>query len=196
MANAEHLFKVLNSIQEQIRFADAKAGFVMGLNTVMFGFVSTTCKTWKSGVNSNSAHDAACMMALLFLVYLTCSLIAVGILLTTINPDLGDAPRSKIFFNHIAKDFKRDYARYSAAMASSEDSDWTHDLSSQILETANIANQKHTKVKEALCMTAVAVFFWIFTLVCSMLISNLLLEEKLLKADGNVNEPAVKALVE
>lgn len=196
MANVEHLFKVLNSIQEQIRFADAKAGFVMGLNTVMFGFVSTTCKTWKSGLNSAAAHDAACMMAFLFAVYLICSLLAVAMLLTTINPDLGNAPRSKIFFNHVAEDFKREYDRFSAAVESADDAAWADDLSSQILETANIAKQKHAKVKEALCLTAVAVFFWIFTLVCSMMISNLLLEEKLQKADGNASAPAVKALIE
>jgi hypothetical protein len=38
-SNLETCLKVLAGVQDQIRFADAKAAFVFGINALLFGFL-------------------------------------------------------------------------------------------------------------------------------------------------------------
>jgi hypothetical protein len=78
------------------------------------------------------------------------------------SPDsLGElAPRSKIFFGHIARDYGNDCERYIRDTSGMTDADWARDLGSQIVEVSHIALAKHKRVRRAAICVFIALILW------------------------------------
>jgi len=61
------------------------------------------------------------------------------------------------YFGHIVRDFGRDYGKYGKIAAGRTESEWFEDLTSQVVENSNIANEKHRLAASALRWAIAAV---------------------------------------
>ena len=152
--NLETAFKVLDGIQDQIKFADAKAGFIVALMTIQFGFAAEK-------VNSINIENAKRYLLLIASVYMILSLTAVIIAIWTVWSRLGgDAPQTKVFFGHIFKVYGRDYKRYVSEMKESTDSTWLEEIGAQIVEVSHVAKTKHDLIRKSSGAAILSVLLW------------------------------------
>lgn len=153
---------ILDGIQEQIRFADMKAGFIAALNAVLFGFLSRHLDEVLVYYARSGTHTGALAFALsLHAVYLIAMAASVGAVLWSMMPRFGRGDsHSKVFFGHIARSYGRDYSRYVRDTASLSNLDWAEQLGAQIVETSHIALRKHQLVRRAGWFALVAFILW------------------------------------
>jgi hypothetical protein len=163
--DVDKLWKVLDSVQGQIRVFDAKAQIVIAIDGVLAGFFgSQTVKIAELlALQPSSAISwsliligAACLVALassvMFAVF-------------TVHPRLHlNQPHSRLFFAHLYTEFGRDYAKAREALTSVSDEDLSADLANQILATSVICSKKSHRFKYALFTMCGAVLLWIATL--------------------------------
>ena len=158
----ETCLKILGAIQDQIRFADSKAAFLMGINTLMFGFMATNLGLLKKGLNIPSPSAAAIVALVALIVFALCVLVAVLILVYAVMSRFGDlAPMTRMFFGHIAKTYGKDYGKYVTEIRGMTDDEWLADAATQIVETSHIAAIKHRSVKKAAIASIVGLIFWV-----------------------------------
>ena len=152
------LSKVYTGIQEQVRFADTKAGVVAAFNAILVGFIASNVGTVK-GIYGLT-HDMRICVVLIAGLLATGVLAAVsiGFLIWAVRPRTGDSTRrSKIFFGHIARDYHRDGAGYAQAVRAMSRDDWADDLGQQIVEVAAIASKKHASLRTSMTFTFCAI---------------------------------------
>lgn len=158
---------ILSGIQEQIRFADSKAGFIAALNAVLFGFIGRNFDKLISATSTGSGHPALLAAAGISLgLYVVAMLASVVLVVMVVMSRFGElAPQSKVFFGHIARQYGKDYAKYVKDTVDLSDSDWFEQFGGQIVETSHIALTKHKWVcRAAACMLA-ALAFWAISFV-------------------------------
>src|SRR4051812_36453531 len=125
-------FKVLSGIQDQIRFADAKAAFMLGVNTLMFGFVTCTISTLKRHLAADPVPVAAWFSLGAMIAYSICAIVAVGFLIYAVMSRFGKlAPKSRVFFGHIALQFGKDYGKYVTEIRAMSNQDWVNEVGTQ-----------------------------------------------------------------
>jgi hypothetical protein len=84
-----------------------------------------------------------------------------GDLLRAVMSRFGElAPRSKVFFGHIARDHGNDCEKYVRETSGMTDADWVRDLGSQIVEVSHIALAKHKRVRRAAICVFIALILW------------------------------------
>lgn len=160
--NLNTCMKVLAGVQEQIRFADTKAAFVFGINTLMFGFMAGSIATLKKALELTPVPPAAWVGLVSLIVFGLCAVFAVGTLIYTVMSRFGKlAPNSRCFFGHIATTYRKDYAKYVAEVRAMTEDDWLGDVCTQIVETSHIALDKHSAVKMAAIFTIVGFVSWL-----------------------------------
>lgn len=168
----ETCFKVLAGVQEQIRFADAKAAFVFGINTLMFGFMAVNVITLKKSLALTPAPPSAWVGLVGLIVFGICAVLAVGTLIYAVISRFGAlAPRSRVFFGHIAETYGKDYAKYVAEVRDMTEDDWLTEVGTQIVETSHIALIKHSAVRVAAIATIVGLASWVVAVFSTSLLS-------------------------
>ncbi len=161
-SNLDTCLKVLAGIQDQIRFADAKAAFVFGINTLMFGFVVSGVGTLKKGLAVSPVPAAAWVGLVALIVFATCAVAAVSLLIVTVMSRFGAlAPKSRVFFGHIATGYGKDYGKYVAEVKTMSEDDWLNDVGTQIVEISHIALTKHSTVRTAAFITIGGFACWV-----------------------------------
>jgi hypothetical protein len=163
--DVDKLWKVLDSVQAQIRVFDAKAQIVIAIDGVLAGFFGAqTVKIAELlALQPSSAISwsliligAACLVALassmMFAVF-------------TVHPRLHlNQPHSRVFFAHLHGEFGRDYTKARQALTSASDEDLSADLANQVLANSIICSTKAHRFKYALFTMCGAVLLWIATL--------------------------------
>jgi hypothetical protein len=161
-SNLDNCLKVLASIQDQIRFADTKAAFMFGINTLMFGFVISSVGTLKKALALSPVPASAWVGLVALILFGICAVVAVGMLIFTVMSRFGAlAPKSRVFFGHIATGFGKDYGKYVAEVKAMSEEDWLNEVSTQIVETSHIALTKHSTVRNAALISIVGLACWV-----------------------------------
>lgn len=143
--------KVYAGIQDQIRFADAKAGVIAAFNAILVGFIASDLSTIKDLYKTS--HDWNVCLWLMTLSLLTGIPTAVSIwfLIWAVRPRIGrNTHKSRIYFGHIASEYKLDGARYKSDAYAMKQANWADDYGYQIVEVANIAAEKHSNVRTSM----------------------------------------------
>ena len=157
--NIETLWAVHSGVQQHVRLADTKAGFIAGLNTLMVGFLAPQLDGLIEAASEPTL--VACIASVMLVAYGLSTAASFGLVLAAVISRLGErAPRCRIFFGHIAASYGRDYARYHDEICKLSDAEWAKDISSQIVENAHIASTKHRLIAFAAYTTAFALVFW------------------------------------
>jgi Family of unknown function (DUF5706) len=160
--NLDACFKVLGAIQDQIRFADTKAAFLFGINTLLFGFVAGTVGIIKTALVSAPVQPVSWVSAMALVAFVIVAAIAVFTLITVVLSRLGElAPKSRVYFGHITKQYGKDYAKYVGEVTKMTDQEWAEEIGTQIVEVSHIALTKHQLIRRAAMLTVVAFGCWL-----------------------------------
>ena len=160
--NLEMYAVILNGIQQQIRFADAMAGFVAAGNALLFGFLairfdSVLAAYARLGPGSPVMWFNVISQSL----YLMATAGAVGSILFAVMPRFNELrPHGKMFFRQIVRDYGKDYARYIRDTSRLTDQEWATQLGTQIVEISHIAAKKHQLMRQAVWTTLLAFALW------------------------------------
>lgn len=157
----------LDGVQEQIRFADSKAAFVVLFHTFLFGFLITQAE--HLATYSVAGRDSFYWMRIgVLAIYAVTSIVSIGYAIAAVIPKFGKgAPACRIFFGHIVNDFGRDYAAFHQSVINRTPTDWLKDITSQIIENSNIALVKHQRAGIA-ARWAIATIIFAFLGVASL----------------------------
>lgn len=166
--NVDWYFSILNAIQEQIRFADSKAGFIAALNTAEFGFLILAYDDIELIYFKIFDIYVILVLFALSVIFMGLSIIFVSM---TVASRLGkNAPTGKIFFGHIASNCGNDYYKYYRETINYKDRDWIQEIGTQIVEVSHIALSKHRLIKRSVKCTILSLFCWIFALFIVILV--------------------------
>ena len=133
----KRLESILERNQDQIRFADQKAGFILTLLVAINGFIFSSLDSILPAL-SNS------LILVLFVGFMLSSFISIVFLMLVIASRFGGkTPQTKVFFGHINSEYGHDYLQYAKDIASTNISGWIKQYAAQIIETSHIANTKH-----------------------------------------------------
>lgn len=172
--NLDTYFKVLSGIQDQIRFADAKAAFIFGINTLMFGFVTCTVATLKKSLATEPVQPASWITLVALSLFALCAVVAVWFLIYAVMSRFGAlAPKSRVFFGHIALQFGKDYGKYVSEMKAMSSDDWMNEIGTQIVETSHIALEKHCAVKKSAIISLFGLACWVVAVFASAFLPHL-----------------------
>lgn len=171
--NLETCLGVLAGVQDQVKFGDTKAAFVLAINTLMFGFVAGTVTTLKAALKVSPGPPSAWAWVLLvaLIVFGLCAIFAVGNLIYAVMSRFGTlAPMTKVFFGHIATGYRKDYAKYVSEIRTMSPNDWLGEIGTQIVETSHIALNKHCAVRRGGIATIIGLVAWVVAVFSSALL--------------------------
>lgn len=149
------LWKVYGTLNEWIRFNDAKAGAVLTANGVLVGAALTVLKDNRVFVLGHSGILIASALALISVV------ISSVYCLLCIAPSVGSgAATSLIFFDHITRQFDKpeDYADAVHDRLTDPEQAFQQ-ISQQVHANATVASRKTRKVYLAVCALSIALIF-------------------------------------
>ena len=166
--NLDACFKVLAATQDQIRFADTKAAFLFGINTLLFGFVAGTVGVLKKALVAAAVPPAGWVSLVSLIAFVVVSAAAVFILISAVMSRFGElAPASRVFFGHIIKKYGKDYGKYASEVTKMTEQEWAEEVCTQIVEVSHIALTKHQLVRRAAIFTLVAFTCWLVSIFSS-----------------------------
>ena len=160
--NLEMYALVLSGIQQQIRFADAKAGFIAAVNALLFGFLAVRFDAMLAAYARLGAGSPVMWFNVLAQsLYLMAAAAAVGSILIAVMPRFSEfAPHGKLFFRQIVRDYGKDCARYVRDTNRLTDDEWAMQLGTEIVEVSHIAAAKHQLMRQAVWATLLAFVLW------------------------------------
>lgn len=178
----DQLWKILESIQAQIRAFDTKAQIVIGINGVMAGFVLTSTQK----VSETTADITVGWVGVVSLIFSLCALAAAACSLffaiyTIVARFKENQPRSLTFFGHIADAFGEDYETCARTYSQMTDEQFSNQVSYQILTNSGICAKKAGSFKPALRLMALGIFFWFVSIPFT------------LAAESHIKPPQVKS---
>lgn len=145
------LSKVYAGIQEQIRFADTKAGFVAAFNAILVGFIASDLSAVKDIYRATHNWNVCLWLMATSLLMGIPTAISIGYLIWAVRPRIGkNTHKSRIYFGHIARDYALDGVRYRDDARAMGQENWADDYGCQIVEVANIAQEKHSNVRTSM----------------------------------------------
>ena len=170
--NLDVLFRILSSNQEQVRFADSKATFVAALNALLFGFMATHFVSLKAIYTTYGLQSFAfCGPFVVIALYVISSMTSLLLAVWGVMPRFGGhAPRSKIYFEHIVRDYGKDYGKYGQDVNKMTESDWVQDLGTQVVEVSHIILAKHTCVRSAATLVPITALLWALSFVVLLMV--------------------------
>lgn len=165
---------VLNGIQEQIRFADSKAGFVAALNALLFGFLASHFNTITNAYDRPDNRVLLFGIAVTFLIlYIIATTTSIILVILSVMSRFGElAPSSKVFFGHIHRQYGKNYGKFVRETMHMSDAEWAEEIGPQIVEVSHIALTKHKLVRRAAISTLAAFMLWIVALITIALIPS------------------------
>lgn len=145
------LARIYAGIQDQIKFADSKAGFVAAFNALLIGFIIGNFGAVTNAFKATHSWGIALSLAGLVIVVAMPVVVSVSYVLEAVRPRHGaNTHKSRFFYAHIATAYGRDANRYSADVLSMTDDEWASDYTHQITEVACIAKDKHDNIRIAI----------------------------------------------
>ena len=159
--NLEMISSTLKGIQEQIRFADAKASFIAAMNVLLFGFIASQADRLSS-VPNTGRHVGYCFALVFLVLYALAAFVSVGHVIFAVMPRFGElAPQCKTHFAHVLRNYGKDYGKYCKDVQAMTTCDWADDLASQVVEVCHIADVKHRLIRRASLWTIISFVLWI-----------------------------------
>ena len=163
----------LETLKGQIRAFDAKAQLLLGVNGLLFGFITAEgAKAAEYGATGLHLRSVCVCIALVLAFCTSC--ISTFYALFVINPQLHlNQPTSRFFFCHLARDFGRDYQRAAETLRSLGDDDGSLDLGTQIQVNALICDVKATRCRRGMGWAGLALLMYAVSVpvFCSMAFS-------------------------
>lgn len=146
-------WKLLQQINEIVRYADAKAGLVLTLNSVLIGLITVRLQS-DGFLPDHPVPGAFLILAAVLLV------LSIAFDIVTVLPRLsmpGQLP-SLLHFNHIGDTYGGDRAEYTRDLRQLlGDTDRLHEeLASQVWANSMVARRKHTFVRRSLLLLSSA----------------------------------------
>lgn len=167
-----NLWRLHSNINEYLRFADAKAGAIIGLAGISFTFVLTKEPIVRRVVVDRGCDYIAVVICILFGAYLISSFIAMYKALSCIWPRLGDGQtRSKLFFFHISQDYGQHQDKYRQYWEQMSEDELKEDLANQIVETSKIASRKFILISQSIRWFVAAALLWIVSFILLAVLS-------------------------
>lgn len=160
--------QILDDIQEQIRFADSKAGFIAAFNVLLFGFIATHLDKLRTIYAAGKDINVPLVVLAIVLVaiYVSCTVVSFSLVVSCIISRFGGGGKqSRVFFGHIAAQYGKDYARYIRDIRGMTDADWVEQLATQVVEVSRLALIKHRRTRLAAISTLISVLLWLASLV-------------------------------
>jgi hypothetical protein len=159
-------FQLLGRVEDQLRFADSKAGFLATLHAFLIspliynvGEIRKAFRQW----------DTLSLDLLIVIggVYVILYLISMAMVGMTVLPRVRRKERkrrsSRIFFGRIAREFGHDPGQFVAQIAAMSDRDWLEEIAVYIVDASTIAAAKHWYVRWATLFSVPTVVFWMLT---------------------------------
>jgi hypothetical protein len=149
----EDAWRLLNSVNEWVRYADAKASGALAGSGVLAGALAT------AGLSDKFKH--ASELAVVFGVASGfCAVVAAAIALWSLLPTLrAGEPASLIYFEHVARRFKDDTAGHAAAVREliNDDALYFEQVAAQVWANSKVARSKFLASAWALAALGFAV---------------------------------------
>jgi hypothetical protein len=157
---------VLNDIQEQIRFADSKAGFIAAFNVLLFGFVASHLDKLRTMCAGKEMATGCVVFALLLVgAYVVSTVITLALVVSCVLSRFGGQGRkTRMFFAHIAAQYGKNQDRYAKELGAMTCAQWLEELAFQVVEVSRLAVLKHRRVRWAACFTLCSVLLWVASL--------------------------------
>ena len=155
----------LTRIQDQVKFADAKGGFLATLGILLSGFVvpPVTALGLASGTGGGFPIWG---VHLLLGIYLITSFLSVTCVLLGVMPRLTKSdPNTMTFFSHVRQKYGMDYLSYCERARAMTPEQWAQELSAQIVAVSHIADRKHRLIHRAALWMIASLALWIAVLI-------------------------------
>ncbi len=157
-------FQLLGRVDDQLRFADSKAGFLATLHAFLIspliynvGEIRKAFRQWDP-----TSLSLLIMIGGVYVMLLLISMAMVGLtVLPRIQRGKRTRPPSRVFFGRIAREFGHDPHRFVALIAAMTERDWLDEIAVYIVDASTIAAAKHWYVRWATLFSVPTVFFWI-----------------------------------
>ena len=159
-------FQLLGRVEDQLRFADSKAGFLATLHAFLIspliynvGEIRKAFRQWDP-----TSLGLLIMIGVVYVMLYLISMAMVGLtVLPRIQRGKRTRPPSRVFFGRIAREFGHDPHRFVALIAAMTERDWLDEIAVYIVDASTIAASKHWYVRWATLFSVPTVFFWILT---------------------------------
>ncbi|MFA5865013.1 MAG: Pycsar system effector family protein [Phycisphaerae bacterium] len=173
--NLDLYVATLNGIQDQIRFADTKAGFIAALNTLPFGFIITSLDKFTATHGQSPKERIIHWILFAFLIpYTIATIVSIGLVVYSVMSRCSElSPMCKIFFGHIVEFYGKDHGKYVQEISQMTDSQWAEEIGTQIVEVSHIALAKHKLIRWAALSTLMAFVLWIVSMATISFVSLL-----------------------
>jgi hypothetical protein len=163
--DSDKLWKLLDSVQAQIRVFDTKAQIVIAIDGVLAGFFGTQTAKMAELIGQRPGSIWSVLLLVFGAGCIALLLSSLLLAVNTVHPRLHlGQPNSRLFFVHIFHEFKRDYARAGEVLTSLPVEELSADLANQILANSIVCCTKAKRFKHALYAMSAAVIVWIVVL--------------------------------
>jgi Pycsar effector protein len=163
--DSDKLWKLLDSVQAQIRVFDTKAQIVIAVDGVLAGFFGTQTSKMAELIGQQPSSIFSILLIVFGVGCIGFVLYSLLFAVATVHPRLHlDQPNSRLFFVHIAQEFKRDYSRAGDVLMGLTLDELSVDLAHQILVNSIICCTKAKRFKHALLAMSAAVIVWVLVL--------------------------------
>ena len=154
---------ILDDIQEQIRFADSKAGFIVAFNALLFGFVVNHTDKLRTLCSGKEIKSSLVALALTLVgIYVTSMVVTFALVVCCVVSRFGGrAKQSRVFFAHIATQYGKNIPGYAKDIGVMTNAAWLEELGAQVVEVSRLATLKHRCVRWASYFTLLSVLLWI-----------------------------------
>jgi hypothetical protein len=162
-------FHLLARIEEQLLFADSKAGIIATLQAFLTSplvyNVAQIRKAFAMWDPASKVLLGGCLGAysVLFLITMGCA--GLTVLPRTRGPG---RTHSKAFFGRIAREFGHSPERFIAELGRMTDRDWLDEIGRDIVHVSAIAAVKHRMARRATMASVPATIFWVLTVLVLM----------------------------
>jgi hypothetical protein len=160
----ERLTGILQGVQDQIRFCDAKAQVVLGLNGILAGFLAAHTPAIASALARNWFHPLGWGLLIAASLYLLSLVLSFAFALHVVLPRLDvSQPDSRVFFAHIASEYKNNYEQIAKNLPALSEEELTADCAKQVLANSHVCIMKHKALRSAWKFMSASLIFWIAT---------------------------------
>jgi hypothetical protein len=160
----ETIAGILQAVQDQIRFCDAKAQVVLGLNGILAGFLAAQTPAIASALARNLPHALGWGLLLAASLYLVSLVLSFAFALRVVVPRLDvSQPDSCVYFAHIANQYKNNYEQIAKNLPALSEEELAADLAKQVLANSHVCVRKHGSLRNAWKLMSASLIFWIAT---------------------------------
>lgn len=166
-------FQLLGRVEDQIRFADAKAGFLGTLHSFLISPLIYNVGEFRAAYRG---WDSASLKLLVGFsgAYGILFLVAMGLVGLTVVPRTRKQGRSpsRLFFGQIAREFGGAPEEFIRLVNSMSERTWIDQIGVYLVDVSEIATVKHRYARRATLVTIPAVILWTITVLLFFLIPS------------------------